>query len=386
MAAPEPVLIVDGHLDLAFNALHHRRDLTQCVQTLREREDVYRDGVGARSIHPDALRKTPRSGGMGIATVALPELRAGHVGIVLATIMARVQMPTSFLSDGMRTQAAAHAIGQSHLHYYKALERAGEIDFLRTAHDLENAIGAWSPTSAKASADPAPSVGIVLSMESADPILGPDDVQAWYDAGLRSVSLTHFGSNTWGHGTGTKGGLYPCAYPLLDALRAAGVALDVSHAADLAFWQLLDYWDGPIHASHCMCRALVPGQRHLSDDMIKAVAERGGVIGMVMAEPMLNPDINFDDLSTAPAVSTRPMAAVADHIEHICALTGSNSHVAIGSDLDGGFGREWAPVDCDTVADLQKLPDLLERRGLGGADVAAITHGNLLSFLRRVLV
>ncbi len=386
MAASEPVLIVDGHLDLAFNAIHHRRDLTQCVQVLREREDVYRDGVGASAVHPDALRKKPRSGGMGIATVALPELRAGHVGIVLATIMARVQMPTSFLSDGMRTQAAAHAIGQSHLHYYKALERAGEIDFLRTAHDLENAIGAWSPTSAKASADPAPSVGIVLSMESADPILGPDDVQAWYDAGLRSVSLTHFGSNTWGHGTGTKGGLYPCAYPLLDALRAAGVALDVSHAADLAFWQLLDYWDGPIHASHCMCRALVPGQRHLSDDMIKAVAERGGVIGMVMAEPMLNPDINFDDLSTAPAVSTRPMAAVADHIEHICALTGSNSHVAIGSDLDGGFGREWAPVDCDTVADLQKLPDLLERRGLGGADVAAITHGNLLSFLRRVLV
>ncbi len=119
--------------------------------------------------------------------------------------------------------------------------------------------------------------------------------------------------------------------------------------------------------------------------MIKAVTERGGVIGMVLAEPMLNPDINFDDLSNAPAHSTRPMAAIGDHIDHICQLTGSIDHVALGSDLDGGFGREWAPVDYDTVADLQKLPGLLERRGFSSDDVAAIMHGNLLTFLRRIL-
>ena len=68
----EPVLMIDGHLDLAFNALHHRRDLTQSVQTLREREDLYRDGVGLKSVHPDALRKQPRIGSEGIATVSLP--------------------------------------------------------------------------------------------------------------------------------------------------------------------------------------------------------------------------------------------------------------------------------------------------------------------------
>jgi membrane dipeptidase len=382
---PEPVLIVDGHLDLAFNALHHRRDLTQNVQTLREREDIYRDGVGASespglAVHPDALRKKPRGGGEGIATVALPELRAGRVGIVLSTIMARVQMPTGFLTDGVRTQAAAHAIGQSHLHYYKALERAGEVTILRTAADLEASVCTWQDSPGESTP-----IGLVLSMESADPILGADDVQAWYDAGLRSVSLTHFGANSWGHGTGTKGGLYANAYPLLDALGAAGVALDVSHAADLTFWQLLDCWEGPVHASHCMCRSLVPGQRHLSDDMIKTIAHRGGVIGMVLAEPMLNPDVDFDDLSTAPVVSTRPMVAIADHIDHICQLTGSNEHVAIGSDLDGGFGREWAPVDLDSIADLQKLPGRLEGRGFSADDIAAITHRNLLAFLRRVL-
>ena len=172
---------------------------------------------------------------------------------------------------------------------------------------------------------------------------------------------------------------------MLDALAAAGVALDVSHAADLTFWQLLDYWDGPVHASHCVCRALVPGQRHLSDEMIKAVIDRRGVIGMVLAEPMLNPAVNFDDLTTAPAYSTRPMAAIADHIDHICQLAGNNERVALGSDLDGGFGREWAPVDYDTITDLQKLPGLLERRGFSTEDVARILHGNLLTFLRRVL-
>lgn len=378
------MLIIDGHLDLAFNALHHRRDLTQDVQTLREREDLYRDGVSPQALHPDALRKKVRAGDEGIATVALPQLRAGHVGIVLSTIMARVQLPSTFLSDGMRTQIGAHAIGQSHLHYYKALERAGQLRFVKTLADLDEAVSTWQSAAGPETIANTP-VGLVLSMESADPILGPDDVQNWYDAGLRSVSLTHFGANTWGHGTGTRGGLYACAYPLLDAMRAAGLALDVTHAADLTFWQLLDYWDGPVHASHCMCRALVPGQRHLSDDMIKAVAERDGVIGMVLAEPMLNPAVNFDNLSTAPPYSTRPLAAIADHIDHICQLTGSNQHVALGSDLDGGFGREWAPVDYDTVADLQKYPAILQRRGFSTDDVNRILHGNLLSFLRRIM-
>ena len=70
-------------------------------------------------------------------------------------------------------------------------------------------------------------------MESADPILGPDQVGWWHDQGLRSVGLTHFGANTWGHGTGTQGGLYACAYPLLDALAETNIALDLTHAADL---------------------------------------------------------------------------------------------------------------------------------------------------------
>ena len=195
--------------------------------------------------------------------------------------------------------------------------------------------------------------------------------------------FTHFGANTWGHGTGTEGGLYACAHPLMDALRAAGVALDLSHASDQTFWQIMDYWDGPVHASHCMCRALVPSQRHLSDEMIRALAGRGGVIGMVFAEPMLDSRWTYEDPATHHPVARRAMVAVIDHVDHICQLTGSCDHVAIGSDLDGGFGRELAPTDCETIADLQRFPGMLARRGYTEENIAAIAHGNLLRFFRQ---
>jgi membrane dipeptidase len=201
---------------------------------------------------------------------------------------------------------------------------------------------------------------------------------------LRSVGLTHFGANTWGHGTGTRGGLYACTYPLLDALAQTDIAIDLTHASDLSFWQLLDYWHGPVHASHCMCRALVPGQRHLSDEMIAAIAEREGVIGIVFAEHMLNPEIDFDDVSTYPQTARRTLSAAVDHIDHICQLTGNCKHVAIGSDLDGGFGRELAPTDYDTIADLQRFLEILARRGYAQTDIEAIAHGNLLHFFRRI--
>ena len=74
---------------------------------------------------------------------------------------------------------------------------------------------------------------------------------------------------------------------------------------------------------------------------------------------------------------------VVDHIDHICQLAGNSRHAAIGTDLDGGFGREQSPADLDTIADLQKLPDLLVSRGYAAEDIAAIMHGNWLRLLRR---
>jgi membrane dipeptidase len=370
----EALLIFDGHLDLAFNALFYRRDLTQPVPILREREDPVRARL---SMHPDSLerRRGLQSKGYTVS-VSFPEMRRGRVGIMLSTVMARVQAPDATTHNAVCTQAAAYGEGQAHLAYYRALERRGEITFIKSLADLEACLQAWKAP------NPRTPIGLVLGMESADPILDPDQVPEWWEAGLRSVSLTHFGANTYGHGTGTQGGLYPPAYPLMDALRAFPIVLDLTHAAEVAFWQILDYWDGPVHASHCACRALVPGHRHLSDDMIKALCARGGVIGVVFAEMMLNPAWDWDNPGTHAATATRPMKAVAEHIDHICQLTGSADHVAFGTDLDGGFGRELAPVDYDTIADLQRFLDILRARGYPEEDVAKIAHGNLLRLFR----
>ena len=371
----KPVLIVDGHLDLAFSALFHRRDLTQTVQVLREREGGMQESLSA---HPDSLDRRRRVdiGNPGIPTVSLPEMRKGRVGVMLSTIMCRVQTPGPRSHNAVRTQAAAHAVGRSHLAYYQALEHRGEIRMIRCTEDLDACAASWNHPG------PETPVGLILSMESADPILGPDQVYEWWDAGLRSVSLTHFGANTWGHGTGTEGGLYAVAYPLMDALRDVGMVLDLTHTSDMSFWQIMDYWDGPVHASHSNCRALVPGQRHFTDDMIKALVQRDGVIGSVFHEKMLNPNCNWDDLSTYPQTATRSMSAVVEHMDHVCQLAGNCSHVALGTDLDGGFGREMAPVDLDTIADLQKFLDIMRKRGYSDRDVQNIAHGNLLRLFR----
>ncbi len=361
------ILIIDGHLDMGFNALFNRRDLTQPVQELRAREDSLENPLGPYENDP------------GTVTVSLPEMRRGHIGIMLSTIMARVQVPwpgRPRTHNAVRTQATAYARGQSHLAYYQALEREGETTWIKTLEDLNSCVAAWeNPT-------PETPVGLILSMESADPILGPDQVGEWWDAGLRSVGITHFGANSYGHGTGTPGGLYPTAYPLMDAFADTKMIIDLTHAADITFWQILDYWDGPIHASHCNCRALVPGQRHLSDEMIKAVCERDGVIGAVFAEPMLNPQWDWDDPRTHYTNASRSMKAVIEHVDHICQLVGNTDHVAIGTDLDGGFGRELAPTDMNTIYDLQIFLNLLRERGYSEEDVTKIAHGNLLRLFR----
>ena len=369
-----PVLIVDGHLDLAYNALFHRRDLTLSARMLREREDPGGGQPEPRQLDFPAVETPGFAVGKGVATVSLPDLRAGRVGIVLATIMSRVQVSHP-AGDGLRTQDATYGMGQSHLAYYRVMERMGRLKIIHSAADLDACVAAWR--------DPTPEtpIGVILSMESADPILGPDNVAEWWEAGLRSVGLTHFGINTYGHGSGTKGGLFQPAFALMDAMREAGMALDVSHAADLALEQIMDYWNGPIHASHCNCRALVPGQRHLTDEVIREIANRGGVIGAVFYEGMLNPRLDWDS-SGPPTTATRSMSAVVDHIDHVCQLTGNCEHVAIGSDLDGGFGREVSPVDLDTVADLQCFLDVLRRRGYNEQDVGKIAHGNLLRFFK----
>jgi membrane dipeptidase len=153
--------------------------------------------------------------------------------------------------------------------------------------------------------------------------------------------------------------------------------LDLTHLADESFWEAVAYFDGPVLASHNNCRALVPGDRQFTDDQIRKIIERDGVIGSAMDAWMLYPGWTKGETSNT-VVSLK---TVADHMDHVCQLAGNARHVAIGTDLDGGYGYEQTPHDLETIADLQKLPNLLRKRGYNEEDIGGIMHGNWLRLL-----
>ena len=222
-------------------------------------------------------------------------------------------------------------------------------------------------------------------MESADPIADPDDVAFWWEAGLRVVGPAHFGHNTYIHGTGTEGGLKPAAKPLYRAMRQAGMILDITHMADQAVWESLELWDGPILASHCTCRSIVKGQRHLTDDMIREVIRRDGIIGLVFCQFFIDPDVVWENLPQRKAWESRyGMDGLIPHIENIANLAGGSlNNIAIGTDMDGGFGAELTPTDVDTIADLQGFSAVLRKAGIPEEDINGILHGNALRFFIR---
>lgn len=354
-----PYLILDSHLDLGFSALQINRDLTQPAKTVRVADS----------------EPTMRS--FGSCTTTFPELHKGHVGIVFGTVMSRIDPNDQWTGTGMYDQTQCHGVGMGHYSVYKAMERDGIITQIHTTEDLDASIEAWKNPQADTP------IGLVLAMESADPILDPEQVPFWYDLGLRIVSISHYGTSSYCHGTGTEGGLLDRGRPLLDALKEAGIIVDLTHTTDQAFWEILDHYDGPVAASHHNCRALVPGQRQLTDDMIKAIVERGGVIGAAFDAWMLDPDWKREMPCWAQTTQAT-IETVVDHIDHISQLVGNANHSGIGSDLDGGFGQEQSPRDLNTIADLQRIPDILEKRGYSETDIGNIMSENWIRLLKEV--
>ena len=362
---PQPT-ILDLHLDLAWDALYWNRDLTLTAHEVRAQE-------------ANEIPQVADDYDTGSCTVTFPEMRRGSVGIMLSTIMSRTEPRYRKRRDGMRTQEQAIALGRGHLEYYRAMARRGEISPVMSVDDLDRAVEAWQqPT------DKTP-IFHILSMESADPIADPEDIGFWWDAGLRVVGPAHFGHNTYIHGTFTEGGLKPPARDLYAAMGDAGMILDITHMTDQAVWESLDLWDGPVMASHCVSRSIVPGQRHLTDDMIAELTAREGIIGLVFCQYFMDPELAWEeDLVSVPRKAKYAMDGLLPHIDQIAKLDGGSlEHIAIGTDMDGGFGAELTPTDVDTIADLQGFPYVLECAGVSQIDIDGILRENALRFFRQ---
>jgi membrane dipeptidase len=351
------MIVIDSHLDLSLNALHWNRDLTKTTAEIRQSEsqmNEYRRGKN---------------------TVALPEMRQGEVAVSLATILTHANPAAGGCID-FRNQEIAFAVAQGQLAYYRILEEQRHLSQLRCWREIESHIRDWKTSSGSNCP-----LGYILAMEGADPILSPQHVAWWWKQGLRVVGICHFGLGVYSNGTGRDGGLTNRGPDLLKAMDEVGMILDLTHLADQAFWEALDLFPGSVLASHNNCRALVPGCRQFSDEQIRAILQRDGVIGVALDIWMLYPD--FVEGVTPNTVVN--LEDVANHIDHICQLAGNACHAAIGSDLDGDFGTEQTPHDVNTIADLQKLPAILRKRGYAEVDIEGIMNGNWLRLFQRAL-
>jgi membrane dipeptidase len=352
------VFIIDSHLDLSMNALLMNRDLTKTVEQIRQRE------VGM----PEP--------GRALGTVTLPAMRDGSVGLCLGTVIARVkEKPGGTARLDYASPEIAYAMAQGQLAYYRMLARQGELRLISNLTELDAHVADWQTPTESSAQKP---IGLVLAMEGADCIVTPDQTEAWWNDGLRVISLSHYGVGRYAYGTETEGGVTPLGRELLKEMGRLGIILDVTHLADQAFWEVLSLFPGPIMASHNNCRSLVPGQRQFSDEQIKAIVARNGVIGVAMDAWMLYPSW----IRGKTQNSVVSMENVADHVEHICQLAGNADHVAIGTDLDGGYGYEQTPNDLHSIADLSKLLHILERRGFTQSQVENVANGNWLRTLR----
>lgn len=359
------MIVFDAHLDLAWNAIDWNRDLTQTVSELRAREATSRDVVFKA---------------FGRNTVSFPELRRARAGIVIATVLPRLFRPNLMPAiQRYSTMEAAYGASMGQLGYYRGMVEAGQLRFLKDWPSLEAHANEWKQADAAGTTESKP-IGFILSMEGADSVLTPGQVQHWFDAGLRIIGPAHYGVSPYAHGTGTIGGLFPQGPALLKEMERVGMILDVTHLSDQCFDESLDIYGGPVLASHHNCRALVPDQRQLTDDQIKRLVKRGAVIGAALDAWMLHP--GWERGKTTPKESGVTMDTYVIHIDRVCQLAGNTQHAAIGTDLDGGFGTEQTPHDLDTIADLQRVPDLLRQRGYKEADIEGIMHGNWLRFFK----
>jgi membrane dipeptidase len=342
-----------------MNAMEWNRDLRWTVQDIRASETGMTD-------KPDR----------GNGTVSFPSMREGNIGLCVATQIARYVKPGNNI-PGWKSPEQAWAQTQGQLAWYKTMEEAGEMVMIKTCEDLEKHILLWQNPPEKAP------IGYVLSLEGADSIISMNHLEHAYNNGLRAIGPAHYGPGTYAHGTDSTGGIGLKGWQLLKEMDELGMILDATHLSDESFREALNTFHGPVWASHNNCRAFVPHNRQFSDEQIIELAQRGAVIGVALDAWMMVPGwIRGKSDPVGMGVSLKLMI---DNIDHICQITGSSLHAAIGSDLDGAFGKEQCPYDLETIADLQKISENLSAIGYEDSDVKNILSDNWIRFLMKNL-
>jgi membrane dipeptidase len=296
----------------------------------------------------------------------LPNLRAGGVGLQVCAV---------YTLDAPEPAAAARELVDA---FERAIaENEDDVFAVRTRHDLAAVDGGR--------------IGLMLSFEGVEPLDGdPEAFAQWWDAGVRMVSLTWNASNAFAGGIDSPDkGLTDAGRELVDELVGRGGLIDLAHASERTFFDVLEYApDAHVLVSHACCRAVHDHPRNLSDDQLRALAEHGGVLGAMALRLVVGGDATLDRF--------------VDHVDHAVEVMGEG-HVALGADvIDQVLQAELAagkPQQASTLAALEEgggalglvdfegpedfpaLVAALRARGYEGERLDGITHGSLLRLL-----
>jgi membrane dipeptidase len=356
--------IVDSHQDLAWNMLTFGRDYTRPVEKTRQIE---------------AGSQTPLRNGDTL--LGWPEYQRGKVAVIFATLFAAPvrhklgEWDTLTYDDSLQ----AHRSYTAQLDAYHRLvdEYPDHFQLVQSLQDLDTVLAGWEMP-----AESQKRVGLAILMEGAEGVREPADLEEWWQRGVRLIGPAWAGTRYCG-GTREPGPLTSEGIALLEGMAEFDLILDLSHMDEQAALQALDIYPASIVATHSNPQALLRDadiNRFLSDRVIQGLVERDGVIGIPPYNKFLRWDWNPDQGRGAISLDL-----VVDHIDYICQLAGNAEHVGIGTDFDGGFGLQSVPAEIDTIADLQKLIPLLQKRGYTDNDTAAIMGENWLARLKESL-
>jgi membrane dipeptidase len=215
-------------------------------------------------------------------------------------------------------------------------------------------------------------IAAMLSIEGADVIEGKVELlEIFYDLGVRIVGLVHSLRNQLADGVTdrrTGGGLSQLGIQALEELEKLGMIVDVSHINDEGFWDVIEQVNKPIMASHSNARNVCDHPRNMTDEMIEALAETGGVMGMNFAPSFIHPDI-------------ATLGGLVDHIDYIVDLVGPD-HIGLGSDFDG---IPYTPIGLEDVTRMPSITEELVKREYSVEDIKKILGENHLRVFEQVI-
>ncbi|MEA4812633.1 MAG: membrane dipeptidase [Anaerolineaceae bacterium] len=362
-------LILDAHEDLSINMMDYKRDYRLSSKKIQE-IDIQN---GVDKVWPPSL-------------LGWEDWNRGRVGIVLSTLFEAPYRPDSRHGEndkGYKSIAEANQRYWRHPEIYGKLaeENPQKFRLIKTAPELRSHLRDWEGQKPDEPQSYQP-IGLIQAMEGAEGISGPDELPRWWQAGVRSIGLAWAGNQYCG-GTRTPGPLTKAGRELVQAIAEIGFCIDIAHLDEASAWDLFDCFNGPIIASHDLASPLVKGyqgNRLLSDEVIRALIEKNGVVGIL-------PGNDFLDMSKPKHAekSEFPLKLAIDQFDHICQLAGDAEHVGFGTDFDGGFGVTGVPEGINSIADLPKILDALGQRGYSEAELHGIASGNFLRVIESVL-